>query len=123
MIIALRTKHYAKVIDGLVQNYKACYPVTNRDEMVVGSAWVTDSPGNTQKLVVLDTVQEGALELWHKHGVHVLFAEPTPPVDPKVLEDILIVHDGSKERCWSTSSLHGETVDDMVGILEEAFLG
>ncbi len=120
MIIALRTEHYAKVIDQIVQNYQACYPVTNRDEMVVGSAWLTDTPGMAECLVVLDTVQEGALELWAKSGKHVLTAEPLPLVHADV--EILIVHD-RKDSDWIFSSLYGETVDDMVALLEVAFLG
>lgn len=122
MIIALRTKHYAKVIDQIVQNYKDCYAVTNRDEMVVGSAWLTDTPGMAKTLVVLDTVQEGALEKWHSYGKHVLTAERLPLVDEAVMDEILVVHD-RKDDVWACSSLYGETVDDMAALCEEAFLG
>ena len=124
MIIVIRSTKADEVIDGVIQNYKACYPVTNEHEMVVGSAWLTDDPGAANCLVVLDTVEPGALEKWEKSGKHVLTSDWLPAVD---IDQVLVVHDlkmnDGSEPPWAFSSLYGETIDDMIGICEEVFFG
>jgi len=125
MIIVIRSTKADEVIDGVTQNYQACYPVTNEHEMVVGSAWLTDDPGKAKCLVVLDTVEPGALEKWLASGKHVLTKELMIGGKLETLENVLVVHDDRREWAltMTCSSLHGETVDDMIDICEEAFFG
>lgn len=122
MIIVIRSTKADQVIEGVIQNYAACYPVTNEHEMVVGSAWLTDDAGQANCLVVLDTVEIGALEKWSESGKHVLTSALLPS-QSRDWPDLLIVHDQPADREWAVSTLRGETVDDMIGICEEAFFG
>ena len=122
MIIVIRSTKSDEVIDGVVQNYRACYPVTNEHEMVVGSAWLAADPGHHLVLVVLDTVEIGAMDKWLAYGKHVLTSDMIPGNYSDWPEEILIVHDRKRTE-WAVSSLYGETVDDMVAICEEAFFG
>ena len=124
MIIALRTDRYAEVIDAVVQNYSASYPVVS-DGVVVGSAWLTSDPGAAQCLVVLDTVEPGALEKWERFGYHVLFhwgEVKRGEREALVPEDVLLVTDvlsSTDQYC----AIMKEQVDEMAEVCEDAFLG
>lgn len=123
MIIVLRTEHANEVITAVIANYAACYPVTNEHEMVVGAAWLTGIPGAAEVLVVLDTVEPGALEKWHASGRHVLTSQQFPKLTAGLIDDILIVHDKTEKAFSCNNNLRGETPLDMAELCVEAFLG
>ena len=115
MIIALVCRKPTPVLDLLVQAFDGMMPVCNKHEDVIGQVWIVE---RGPRVIRLETVEPGALELWASRDQTVLITGYPDVDDDFATDNLLVVTD--TPGAYPCSVLVGNSAQELSDLIEQA---